>query len=305
LKVTNFFTVGGSSNAPAKYIRNQWQVADDIDYIHGRNHYSFGGEFIAGQMDATNLTYANGEFNFQAASATSAGQENALVDYLLGNVNTFLDSNVVVSGLRQKYIGLYVQDDFQFTKNLTVHAGLRWEPFLPEYDAGGRGNSFSMANFTAGTVTSLYTNAPPGLLFYGDPGIPKAYTDSSYNNFAPRFGLAWDPTGAGKESVRASYGIFFDQPESYTNSVFALDAPWGNTITDASIGGIDKSVCNLSRRKPLSYPHSAEQNLCLPHRSVVLFHSTQCSSPLYAAMGTEPRASGGQGLGVRRGLFRE
>jgi hypothetical protein len=231
LKVTNFFTVGGSSNAPAKYIRNQWQVADDIDYIHGRNHYSFGGEFIAGQMDATNLTYANGEFNFQAASATSAGQENALVDYLLGNVNTFLDSNVVVSGLRQKYIGLYLQDDFQFTKNLTVHAGLRWEPFLPEYDAGGRGNAFSMANFTAGTVTSLYTNAPPGLLFYGDPGIPKGYTNSSYNDFAPRFGLAWDPTGAGKESVRASYGIFFDQPESYTNSVFALDAPWGNTIT--------------------------------------------------------------------------
>jgi hypothetical protein len=231
LKVTNFFTVGGSSNAPATYIRNQWQWADDIDYIHGRNHYSFGGEYIAGQMDATNLTYANGEFNFQAASATAGGQENALADYLLGTVDTFLDSNVVVSGLRQKYVGLYFQDDFQLTKNLNVHAGVRWEPFLPEYDAGGRGNTFSMANFSAGTVTSQYTNAPAGLLFHGDPGIPMAYAYSSYKDFAPRFGFAWDPTGAGKESVRGSYGVFFDQPESYTNSVFALDAPWGNTIT--------------------------------------------------------------------------
>jgi Carboxypeptidase regulatory-like domain len=235
LSVTSFFTVGGSSNAPANYIRNQWQYADDVDWVHGRNHYSFGGEFIAGQMDATNLTYGNGEFNFAALAQTTAQKaasqaQNALADYLVGDVNTFLDSNLVVSGLRQKYVGAYIQDDLQF-KNLHIHAGLRWEPFLPEYDAGGRGNAFSLPNFIAGTRTSLYTNAPPGLLFHGDPGIPKAYTFGSYNTFAPRLGLAWDPTGSGKESIRASFGLFFDQPESYTNSVFALDAPWGNTIT--------------------------------------------------------------------------
>jgi hypothetical protein len=235
LTVTGFFTVGGSSNAPADYIRNQWQYADDIDWIHGPDHYSFGAEYIAGQMDATNLTYANGEFNFAALAQTTAQKaanqsENALADYMVGDVNTFRDSNLVVSGLRQKYVAVYFQDDHQF-KRVNVHAGLRWEPFIPEYDAGGRGNAFSQANFQSGTQTSLYTNAPPGLLFYGDHGIPKAYTNGSWASVAPRFGVAWDPTGKGTESVRADFGIFFDQPESYTNSVFALDAPWGNTIT--------------------------------------------------------------------------
>jgi hypothetical protein len=234
LTVSGFFTVGGSSNAPADYIRNQWQYADDIDWVKGPDHYSFGAEYLAGQMDATNLTYANGEFNFAALAQTAAQKtanqsENALADYLVGDLNTFRDSNLVVSGLRQKYVGVYFQDDHQF-KHLNVHAGLRWEPFLPEYDAGGRGNAFSQANFLSDTRTSLYAYAPPGLLFYGDKGIPKAYTYGSGDSFAPRFGFAWDPTGKGTESVRGDFGIFFDQPESYTNSVFALDAPWGNTI---------------------------------------------------------------------------
>ena len=44
---------------------------------------------------------------------------------------------------------------------------------LPEYDAAGRGNHFSLPAFTAGTKTTVYQNAPPGLLFHGDPGIPK------------------------------------------------------------------------------------------------------------------------------------
>lgn len=260
LSVANFFTVGGSSNAPADYIRNQWQWADDMDWVRGRHHFSLGGEFIAGQMDATNLTYANGEFNFQAS-----GNENALADYLLGTVNTFLDSNLVISGLREKYLGLYFEDSVQLTKNLNLHAGIRWEPSLPEYDAGGRGNSFSMPNFTAGNVTSLYTYAPPGLLFHGDPGIPKAYTFGSYDDFAPRFGFAWDPLGNGKQSVRASYGIFFDQPESYTNSVFALDAPWGNTITlTRPSGGMVNPFASYPGGNPYPIPVPPSKNSIFP-----------------------------------------
>jgi hypothetical protein len=272
LTVTSFFTVGGSSNAPADYIRNQWQYADDIDFVRGRNHMSFGGEFLAGQMDATNLTYANGEFNFKAAPATPLGQENSLSDYLVGDVSTFLDSNLVVSGLRQKYIGAYFQDDFQATRNLNLHAGLRWEPLLPEYDAGGRGNSFSMANFTAGTRTGLYTNAPPGLLFYGDAGIPKAYGRGSRVDLAPRFGFAWDPSGVGKESVRGSYGVFFDQPESYTNSVFALDAPWGNTITlNNPSGGLVNPFASYPGGNPYPIAVPPNQNSVFPTGAAYFF----------------------------------
>jgi Carboxypeptidase regulatory-like domain len=228
--LTNYFTVGGGSNAPAKFIRNQLQYADDIDWIKGHNHFSFGTEGIFGQMDQNNIGTANGAFTFNGSLSG-----DGLADYLLGDVYSIAAANPQINALRQKYFGIYFQDDIQLSPRLTVHAGVRWEPSLPQYDAINQGDHFSLANFTAGVKTSVFTNAPPGLQFYGDPGIPKAFANGSYDDFAPRIGFAFDPTGRGKESIRASYGIFFDAPESFTNSAFGVAPPWGNGLTLNSV----------------------------------------------------------------------
>ena len=254
LAVSNYFTVGGGSNAPAKFIRNQWQWADDVDWIRGRHHYSFGTEFIVGQMDQNNVYDSNGAFSFNG-SATNDG----LADFLLGSVYQLTDTNSQINGLRQKYVALYAQDDIQVNKRLNVHAGVRWEPSLPEYDHIGQGSSFTVANFAAGVKTSVFTNAPPGLLFYGDPGIPKAYAHGSYDDFAPRIGFAFDPTGAGKESIRASYGIFFDQPESFTDSGFGLAPPWGNGIT-LSGGSFANPLAAYPGGDPFPTPYPPTKN---------------------------------------------
>src|SRR5262249_25720572 len=154
---------GGGSNAPAKFIRNQWQVADDADWISGRHHFSFGGEFIAGQMDENNIQYANGEFNFnwsRTAISSNPLSGDALADLMLGAINTVIDSNIARVDLRQKYIGLYFEDSFQVSKRLNVHAGIRWEPNMSEHDALGRGNHFSLSDFEIGSRTLIYDNAP-------------------------------------------------------------------------------------------------------------------------------------------------
>jgi hypothetical protein len=119
-----------------------------------------------------------------------------------------------------------------------VHGGVRWEPSLPEIDKYRAGDHFSLDDYKSGIYTTVFANAPPGMLFYGDKGIPKGYANGSYDDFAPRIGLAWDPRGKGQESIRTSYGIFFDEPESFTDSAFGAAPPWGNSISlTAPAGG--------------------------------------------------------------------
>ena len=225
LAVTNHFTVGGGSNAPSFFTRNQWQFADDLDIVRGRHHLTFGLEAIAIQMNEVNISVSNGEFTFNG-SFTGDG----LADLLVGRPSLLTDALPAQIGLREKYWGLYAQDDIQLSRNLNIHVGVRWEPSLPEHDVAGRGQHFSIDAYKAGQESSVYVNAPPGVQYFGDPGIPRAYANSRYLDFAPRLGLAWDPTGSGKASVRGSYGIFFDSPESYSMRDWTVSPPWGNQV---------------------------------------------------------------------------
>ena len=256
LSVTSYFAMGGGSNAPALFGRNQFQYADDLDLVRGRHHMSFGVEFMALQMEETNISLGNGEWTFNGSISNSG-----LADFFLGRPSLLSDANPNQAGLRQKYWGVYGQDDIQLAKNLNVHVGVRWEPSLPEHDVFARGSHFDLASYVAGQTTSVYTNAPPGLFFYGDQGIPKGYARGSLLDFAPRVGLAWDPRGKGKESVRASYGIFFDTPESFTDADFGTSSPWGSTLAlTAPAGGFANPFLGVPGGNPFPTPYPPPKN---------------------------------------------
>ena len=230
ITLSNYFTIGGGSNAPAKFVRNQYQWSDDVDWIKGKHHFSFGAENIIGQMYQSNVYDSNGLFTFNATET-----KDSLADFLTGSLDSFTDTGQQVSNSYGKYISAYFEDGIQMNKNLNVHFGVRWEPSLPETQQYNEGDHIDFPSFQAGTVSTVFPNAPPGVFFYGDKGIPKGYANGSYDDFAPRIGLAWDPTGKGQESVRTSYGIFFDQPETFTDSAFSLAPPWANGLTLRSL----------------------------------------------------------------------
>jgi hypothetical protein len=90
--------------------------------------------------------------------------------------------------------------------------------------------NFSLAKMLAGVTSRTFVNAPPGLSFPGDPGFQGlAGVQNQWNLFGPRVAVGYDPTGTGKMTIRASYGISYDfvNGSMYVNS--ADSPPFGNT----------------------------------------------------------------------------
>jgi hypothetical protein len=250
LTVSNKFTVGGGSNAPATFTRNSFQLSDDIDLIRGRNHWIFGAEVMQMRMEEVNVNVVNGEWTFNG-SLTG----DALADYIIGRPSLLTQGNAFTIGLREMYVGVYGQDNIRLARGLDLHVGMRWEPSLPEHDELARGQHFSMPAFLAGQHSGVYPNAPVGLQFYGDPNIPKSFANVNWAGFAPRVGLAWDPSGKGSQSIRASYGIFFDTPETFTARDLGASAPWGyNVSLTAPAGGLTNPYQGYPGGNPFPTP---------------------------------------------------
>ena len=260
LTVSTKFTVGGGSNAPAVFARNTFQYSDDMDLIRGRHHIMFGAEILRMQMDEVNIGIANGQWTF---NGSLTGDANA--DFLIGRPNLLSVGSPVVVGLRQQYYGLYVQDDVRVSKKLNVHFGVRWEPSLPGYDEFGRGSHFDLPAFVAGQRSKVYTNAPAGLAFNGDANTPKSFAGHSWKGFVPRVGFAYDPSGKGTHSIRASYGIYYETPESYTERDLAASAPWGNSIAlNGPVGGLANPFLNYPGGNPFPAPYPPTANTTFP-----------------------------------------
>ena len=224
--VSGDFTVSCGTCETYQVTTNSENVLDDIFWTRGKHHLGFGVNFIHNHMNLQGTNNANGQFTFNGSFTG-----DALADFMIGDLFTIYQGNNTGSTFAMNAFGLYAQDSYQMTPRLTVNAGVRWESDLPEVETAGRGDSFSLSAFNAGTTSSVFKTAPPGLLFAGDPGIPKGYINNHWDHFEPRFGVAWDPRGMGRESIRASYTFGFSQPIVYMEDRYENNAPYGDAIT--------------------------------------------------------------------------
>jgi hypothetical protein len=226
IAVSGDFTESCGTCESYQVTTNSENVVDDVLWTRGKHHYGIGVDYIHNHMNLQGTNNANGQFTFNGSFTG-----DAMADFFLGDLFTIYQGNNTGSTFRKNDFALYGQDSYQVTRRLTVNAGVRWESDLPEVETAGRGDAFSMSAFKAGTTSTVFKTAPPGLLFVGDPGIPKGYINSHWDHFEPRLGLAWDPRGLGKESVRASYTFGFSQPIVYMEDRYENNAPYGDAIT--------------------------------------------------------------------------
>lgn len=231
ISVSGYFST--SSFPPSIMNRNNYMIADDVSWIHGKHTVAFGGVLARGQIIIRDAYLAGGTFSF-----TADNTGNALSSFLLGSIRTFKQGNGEFKDNRDWLASLYVQDDYHVTRKLTVNMGLRWAPFVPWYEVDGRVEQFRIGNYNAGTVSTMFPNAPAGLLFPGDPGMPQHGVRSTKFDFSPRIGFALDPTGKGKTSIRAGFGAFYDsQQAGIENNRFVDVSPFSTQISVTTPAG--------------------------------------------------------------------
>ena len=229
----NAINVGNTYQGPQARRDNTWQYADSVSWIRGRHSLKFGVDFRAFEQNQIFDFINNGYLLFTGDGTTSGavpmipglqGDPNAdaINDFANGYVLFYDQANANKQGLRDKFFSVYAQDDFKIARNLTMNLGLRYDYAAPLTELLNRENAFR-----AGEQSTVFPTAPVGLVFPGDQGVSRSTYSSDKNNFGPRFGLAWDPTGKGKLSIRSGFGVFYNVAETELALQFLGAAPYG------------------------------------------------------------------------------
>jgi hypothetical protein len=237
------FSLGGGTNSISHFNDNTLAFDDDVTLVRGRHQMVFGGEFVRNQLNIGNVFEGNGVFAFTgiySASGPKGGTPvgSASLDFLEGTMSSFVQSKEQQNALRAPIPSLYFQDTFHASKQLTIVAGVRWDPEFMPVDVFNRGSIFSMSAFLANQHSSVYPNAPAGSLYYGDPGVPRGFTKNSPYQFDPNFGLTYDLRGNGKTVVRAGAEYIYDEPNFFTGQRVQQNPPFATAISQASAGYI-------------------------------------------------------------------
>ena len=217
------YTANGQTDmGPGFKTTNVFQWLDIWSYTRGRHTIKAGVDIRRNQMNSEIPSLMNGGFIF---SGSITG--NAVADFLLARPALFLQSGGNFSlGLRSSNFSFFGEDGISLSRKLKLTVGLRYE--LPTWPVDIR-NRF--AAFRPGQQSTVQPDAPLGLVFPGDSGIPDATVNNPKTDFAPRIGLAWDPFGNGKTSVRAGYGIFYDSIQWHNFLTLQISPPFSFFIS--------------------------------------------------------------------------
>ena len=249
LTVTGGFSFGGANAVEVFQRGTNYEVSDDLSLVRGSHQMSLGGNLLHWRINLYASGWSPGAFTFNG-QATGLG----LADLLIGQPSLLRQAGLNEVFLSHSYVGLYGTDTWKVTPRLTLNYGLRWEPYFPQVQRNGHANNFSEERYKTGIRSTVYKDAPVGFNYPGDPGFPGTRCDDAASvvcqgtgmykqwwNLSPRLGLAWDPRGDGRTSVRAAYGLGFDQltgefwltviTPPWTNSVdvlppYSFDDPW-------------------------------------------------------------------------------
>jgi len=242
-------------------VGNSFQWSDSLTWVKGTHTFKFGVDVRRARFDQFYYFNVNGEYTFDNSGPNGIvpGDGDQYAEFLLGLADGYTQGSGQREDVRSTAAYPFAQDSWKVKPNLTLNYGLRWEYSPPMTDISGHVETFrpgqnstvypcGITNSTAywqnlgvANPTCANTGAEPtGLVVPGDPGVPAAMTSTYYKSFAPRIGLAYSPDfgdgalgklfgSAGKTSIRAGWGLFYNPIEELVLAQFGAEPPFGGS----------------------------------------------------------------------------
>ncbi len=238
LSVTGLFNFGGPAGFPQGRGDTTVVGSDTVRYLRGNHSFAFGGEIR--RFYNNNFALDTGSFNYGnicnfmadgVVTFTGGVPSSPCAGFPAGATTTNNRFSINLSNGASKIlepaIGLFAEDSYKIRPNITLELGLRYDYNNLITDADNR--------FVEFIPTSV------SLVQVGTNGFSEEYRPDK-KNFGPRVGIAWDPWGDGKTSVRTGYAILYDQPVSGIVTGMTTNPPFGNPLTFNGTIGLSNAV---------------------------------------------------------------
>jgi len=204
---------GANVNVPQQTKERKFQFRDDISVLHGKHSMKFGVNYIhtlltgffffgANGYQITffddPLTIKNNLASTHCPPSTTCYPQGFATPGAVNEI-TFNTGAGDTSQPPFHQLALYFQDDYKVTPRLTLNLGLRW-------DANIKILVDQTNNRTMKILGQLNNGRAKAIT-----GSDLTRTTTSFREFQPRLGFAWDVKGTGQTVIRGGYGIFYDQ----------------------------------------------------------------------------------------------
>jgi len=219
--------MAGDFRLPRNDRLNNWQVGNSLILTKGRHSARIGAQAQYLQFDQNTTSQVGGIVVFSNLENFLQGRATNVDFAVPGKIDP--DRRY-----RQWLLAGFVQDDIRITPRLAANVGLRYEVVTVPTEKDGK-------------ISNLRNVLDPTLTVGG-----AWHNNPSLKNFAPRLGLAWDPFGSGKTSLRAGFGIFHDEilPKYYFFSG-SLNPPF-TTRTSIQTPPFPNVLANFNPNAPIS-----------------------------------------------------
>lgn len=207
IQIGGYASAGDPITGPRNTYQNTFDVSGSFNWILGRHAMKFGGGYRRDQINGLQGIATNGFFVFEPIPSFEDFIFNdGFANFLSGNPVVFLQGGGNFSReIRDRALDAYAQDTYKVNRRLTLNYGLRYELPFPATE-----NHNEVNLFVPNVQSVVMPEAPLGLVYPGDPGVPRGLIPTEKTGFAPRVGLAFDPFGDGKTVISAAYGIFYE-----------------------------------------------------------------------------------------------